>query len=100
MAARLEPPQVQRITVHFEQFREFLKTDTAKTWDKERTDRTLLYRRLLAKYSIDKLGEVELGEDFRKSLAFIEAKEILKAASLLHEFNLILNKLELVKPQF
>lgn len=36
----------------------------------------------------------------QKSSGGIEAKEILRAASLLQEFNIILSKLELVKPQF
>jgi len=41
-----------------------------------------------------------LSEDFRRSLAFIEANEILRAAKLLGEFNTILEKLELFKGQF
>ena len=38
-----------------------------------------------------------LSEDFKKSLAYLEAKEVEKAYSLLVELNSIINKLELVK---
>ena len=44
-------------------------------------------------------GEVaNLGEDFRKSLAFIEVRQVARAAGLQQEFNGIISKLELVKP--
>ena len=39
-----------------------------------------------------------LGEDFSKSLAFIEADDALKAATWLKDAREIINKLELVKP--
>ncbi len=49
----------------------------------------------------DIMDEVaSLSEDFRKSLAFIEAKNILRAAALLKDFNSILEKLELVRLEF
>lgn len=38
-----------------------------------------------------------LGEEFRKLLTFIEAKDILKSAKLLEEFNNIISKLELIQ---
>lgn len=41
-----------------------------------------------------------LSGDFVKSLAYMEASDVMKAASLLLDFNTILSKLELVKPQF
>jgi len=62
MSARLEPSQVQSIERYFEQFREFLKTDKEKGWDRERRDRVQLYETLLSKSSVDKLTEVELGQ--------------------------------------
>jgi len=43
-------------------------------------------------------GEVEaLGEDFRKSLAYLTVADVEKASSLLQEFNNVLSKLELFK---
>jgi len=41
-----------------------------------------------------------LSEDFRKSMTFMEARELQKAATLLQDFNAIVSKLELVKPEF
>jgi len=41
-----------------------------------------------------------LGEDFRKALAFIEAREIQRAAQLLTDLNSILSKLELVRSDY
>ena len=38
-----------------------------------------------------------LGEDFRKSLAYLEAKDVEKAYDLLKELNVIIGRLELVK---
>jgi hypothetical protein len=43
---------------------------------------------------------LSLGGDFSKSLAYMEAKDVMNGASLLLDLNTILSKLELVKPQF
>lgn len=43
-------------------------------------------------------AEVEtLGEDFRKSLAYLTVADVERASSLLQEFNIVLSKLELFK---
>jgi len=46
-----------------------------------------------------KIGEKvsSLSEDFRKSLAYLEAKDVEKAYNLLKELNAIIGRLELVK---
>ena len=44
------------------------------------------------------MDEVEsLSEDFRKSLAYLEAKDVKRASDLLSELNSIISRLELVK---
>lgn len=43
---------------------------------------------------------LSLSGDFSKSLAYMEARDVMKASSLLLDLNTILSKLELVKPQF
>ena len=44
--------------------------------------------------------EVSALSEVRKSMSFMEAKEVLKAATFLQDFNTIISKLELVKSEF
>jgi hypothetical protein len=41
-----------------------------------------------------------LSEDFKKSISFMKATEVQRAAMLMQELNAIISKLELVKPEF
>lgn len=68
----LTPEQKQRIGEYVNKFKEFLKSETGKEWDKERNDRLVLFRKLLSEEKVVQLSK----DDFGKIIIILWASQI------------------------